>query len=82
MQVHHDRAMIWRCLRNPNDVGGVYHGIVEPALNVDERSSSPKGEHSMPARPQECQPVAIAVQAGPPPWRSLAVTETFTFGGG
>src|ERR1700731_4733246 len=35
MQVHHDRAMIWRCLGIPNDVGSVYMTLLEPALNVD-----------------------------------------------
>src|ERR1700733_13130468 len=35
MQVNHNETMIWRCLRIPNDVGGVYVTLLEPALKID-----------------------------------------------
>src|SRR5258708_28357153 len=42
VQVHHDRAVIGRCLRIPNDVGGVYVTLLEPALDVDGKIVFPQ----------------------------------------
>src|SRR5258705_13877873 len=42
VQVHHDRAVIWRCLAIANDVGGVYMTLLEQALDVDGKIVFPQ----------------------------------------